>query len=344
MSTPIANNTAGLRELLQQAQALPEAGSGGVGFIANYENDVNMSGIYQSRTVRRTFSQPGGTADERLDFLEDVVRAMADMGAQFNADCSRRVFYDLSYLELIVFYGDSVPTDYLEPYVCLRAAYNSSDGDLSLSISGANASTDGSNYIPDFSWYRYCKADSTQAEITIHAVKSGDSFFFGFLPAGASSDTAGCINYAITPFKRLSDPEFVQCYAFLVGAFEYEEGEGTYYWYGGTAPYVEGIDYKDFYLFRQLSTSGMFPFNGEQRTVKKTMLTPVFSGMNDFYLENVYLSNWTRVATADETAIKTDTGVYLIGGLFGEDYSAREDVPCQMMFDITQAVNGAMEG
>ena len=159
---------------------------------------------YQTRTLSKTFSTNGGTSDERYAFAADLITALYEMGAPFAEDGLNTVAPGIAFLK------DTVNQE------AINIAFASdSSNNITIGIMAFNMVMS-ENFFQYLTTTVICPSDSKKAKVTIHAVKSGDSFFFGFLPHDANPSNA-CINYAITPMRKLSDPYVSLGYAVLSG-------------------------------------------------------------------------------------------------------------------------------
>lgn len=279
---------------------------------------------YQTRVVRKTFSTNGGTESERVQFMKDILLALADMGAPLN-------------LEDVVIFDNQVGASFLGesnsiengPAACMFLIDNSGSGTSRLFyLSGCGADPEFSNYFDSCTEISYGTSTSKNASVIIHAVKSGDSFFFGFLPYN-NNPSEGCINYAITPMRRLSDPSVSLGYALLQGA---TISDAPAAFIGRTLPYIEGFNYNDGFYNQYFSYPTFFC---PEVDTGKIPLIPHYAGVEDIYYDRVYLSPMRRGYT-EEKAFETNMGVFLISG------ELPIDVPCcTFAFDITEAVNSA---
>lgn len=286
---------------------------------------------YQTRTISKTFSTNGGTAAEMTAFFRDIANALIDMGAPLNAELSCEYSGALSVPLIGEACGEMGGASfYMEPY----ANEGSTDIYMSLDVYGRND--------PDIWGNHYYAEDvliggtnSKNFQISIHAVKSGDSFFFGFIPAGGSTGN-GCISYAITPMRRLSDPSVSLGYAVVEGVATHG---GTDMFAGGmfnrTLPFVEGFNYNNgMFNFTSTGYAHAFP----ETDTGKIPLVPYFAGIEDIYYDKVYVSPMLR-GMMEEKAFETDKGTFLIGGSYGVDHT--QACYNTFAFDITEAVNSA---
>ena len=285
---------------------------------------------YQTRTVTKTFSTNGGTIPENAAFIQDIANALIDMGAPLDAD----TYIDLGGEPCISFVGEgknvgSGAAGILMPYY-QQEENNSLVFDVILY--GRNELTFANSiYVATIN---YGFTNNKNAIVTIHAVKSGDSFFFGIIPA-TGDPNGGCISFAITPMKRLSDPSVNLGYAIVEGAATTGPDQLVGGSFSKTLPFVEGFNYMN----------GMFNFTGAgykaafpESDTGKIPLVPYFAGIEDIYYDKVYVSPLGRGST-EEKAIETDKGTFLIAGQHGTDFT--QVLHNTFAFDITEAVNTA---
>lgn len=287
---------------------------------------------YQTRTITTPVSDSTWVTEEEYEsFFTAIINALADMGAPLNLDDIEHEG-GISAVSLIGskfnvlgggsglwFYGYSGRGKYYFEFGCNG---ESPDFENYFYTADVNIGTDNNN----------------QLAVTIHAVKSGDSFFFGFIPAVWNQNGA-CISLAITPMRRLSDPTADLGYAivsstsvFNVGTYE-EVGEIE-----KTLPYIEGFSYYDgWYNYFNALRVNAFP---EVDTGKIPMI-PLYAGVEDIYYENVYISPMRR-GPDEEKAFETDKGVFLICGSVHTDDNGNlinleaQTELCQLAFDITE--------
>lgn len=285
---------------------------------------------YQTRTVTKTFSTNGGTPQEKAAFFQDIANALIDMGAPLDAD----TYIDLGGSAGISFAGEgknvvSGAASLFMPY------YEQEENDnlvFDVMLYGRNELA--------FANYTYAATinygftNNKKVIVTIHAVKSGDSFFFGIIPA-TGDPNGGCISFAITPMKRLSDPSVSLGYAMVEGAAVGGPDTLAYGSFSRTLPFVEGFNYMN----------GMFNFTGAgykaafpESDTGKIPLVPYFAGIEDIYYDKVYVSPLGRGST-EEKAFETDKGTFLIAGGYNTDFT--QVMHNTFAFDITEAVNTA---
>ena len=324
MATPIENNTAGLEEILRTVNTLPAAGGGsgdGGGLFQNLVGYVNMSGKYQTRTISKTFSSNGGNGTEHMAFLRSIVEALIDMGAPLNAndinENSNSGAVGVTFLgEASLNDGGAFMSIYSTGVAFVVEGY------------GRNGIMTNANRFTSVDTYAYAKSTSQNARIDIHAVKSGDSFYFGFCINGNDYAT---INFAITPMKRLSAPSVSIGYALVAGTAV----SGGMPVVLRTLPHIDGFNYDNGY------------YNGQPQPYAyiypavdsgKIVLTPFCAGIEDVYYDKVYVSPMRRGYENVEKAFSTDTGTFLISGFGDMDWTIMGFEYCQLAFDITDAV------
>lgn len=278
---------------------------------------------YQTRVVDASISVNSGTPSQWGDFWEDVILALIDMGAPLDPNA---IIKDGTYVA-VAYLGSEHPFDGGSGIGLYKD--NDDSGNATMCVEGTGSDPETySNYVSVgeviAGW-----AGNGYADVVIHAVKSGDSFFFGFSRSDESR-SAPCINYAITQMRRLSDPSTSMGYALVCGFFQTKYG-GVYA--GRALPYIAGVNYwsgergyissKDVYDYPEVETG-------------KIPLIPLYAGIEDVYYDKVYLSPMRR-NTEEEKAFETDKGVFLISGHYGTDWSNKNY--CMFAFDITEAVN-----
>lgn len=285
---------------------------------------------YQTRTLSKTFSTNGGTPEDWAGFLLDVANALIEMGAPLNIDA----FEDLGGAYIIPFTGEVNGTHggaclFIEPG-------HDEDDNIAMHITayGRDISNGFRNYVELESKPVVVSMDDKTAGVAIHAVKSGDSFFFGFLSNG-SNRYNGCIALAITPMRRLSDPSVNLGYALVEGAGVNGPDEFVGGVIGRTLPYAEGFNYAGgMFNFTTPGYAHAFP----EVDTGKIPLIPYYAGIEDIYYDKVYISPMKR-GKNEEKAFETDKGVFLIGGEPGVDHT--QMLYNTLAFDITEAVESA---
>ena len=288
---------------------------------------------YQKRIVSKTFSTAGGTDEEKTAFIQDIVNALIDMGAPLDAD----TFTDLGRGSASVSFAGEGTVLPLGAASILFEAYTEGSldewfvGILGFGRSIANTVTGNFAYCEDV----ICGyTDKKEARVCIHAVKSGDSFFFGFIPI-TGDPYGGCISYALTPMRRLSDPPVSLGYALVEGAIPGGPDMNIGGMFNRTLPFVEGFNYRDgFFNFTTPGYAYAFP----ETDTGKIPLVPYFAGIEDIYYDKVYVCPMKR-GIAEEKAFETDKGTFLIGGIHGVDHTTMGYN--NFAFDITEAVNTA---
>ena len=288
---------------------------------------------YQTRIVRKQFSTDGGTSSERIAFFRDVANALVDMGAPLNAE----IFVeDTNGLDAPLIGENYGELGGAAVYITTHAQQGSTDLYMKLECYGRNnvMNNDWSNMFFGHP-IKIGETNSKEAAIVIHAVKSGDSFFFGFVPSDGDSMYNACISCALTPMRRLSDPPVSLGYALVEGAIP--GGPDAYV--GGmlnrTLPFVEGFNYMNgMYNFTTTGCANAFP----ETDTGKIPLVPYFAGIEDIYYDKVYVCPMKR-GIAEEKAFETDKGTFLIGGIHGVDHTTMGYN--NFAFDITEAVNTA---
>lgn len=274
---------------------------------------------YQTRTLSKTFSTNGGTQEEKDAFSGSIITALFEMGAPLAEDGLNKIQSGVALLK------DTVNHEVIGIRVNSDSSNNVKIGIMGISM------------VMQENVFRYntttviCPSGSKNAQVTIHAVKSGDSFFFGFLPHDANPSNA-CINYAITPMRKLSDPSVSLGYAILVGTTPPCDSPHALLF--RTLPCIDGFNY-DNVMYNMVPAD--YAFKYPEVETGKIPLIPYYAGIEDIYYDRVYVSTMFR-GTAEEKAFETDKGVFLIGGEAGTDWT-REF--CMLAFDITEAVNSA---
>lgn len=285
---------------------------------------------YQTRTVSKTFSTIGGTNDEWSAFARDIANALIEMGAPLNIDTYEGYTGEhwISFIgEVNAGNGGACMAWYVETVESGEIKMELQAYGRDHTLSWENGTHLNSNTIVG-------SITGENASVTIHAVKSGDSFFFGFLP-GDSNSFNGCIAIAITPMRRLSDPSVNLGYAIVEGA----SPSGPDEFIGGTIcrtlPYIEGFNYAGgMFNFTTPGYAHAFP----EVDTGKIPLIPYYAGIEDIYYDKVYISPMKR-GKNEEKAFETDKGVFLIGGEPGVDHT--QEFYNTLAFDITEAVESA---
>jgi hypothetical protein len=274
---------------------------------------------YQTRTLSKTFSTNGGTQGEREAFASNIITALFEMGAPLAEDGLNTPTPGMAFLK-----------DTVNQEVISIAIASDSSNNITIGIMGFSMVMQ-ENFFQYLTTTAICPSSSKNANVTIHAVKSGDSFFFGFLPHDANPSDA-CINYAITPMRKLSDPSVSLGYAFLVGTTP--PVNSSFAMLYRTLPCIDGFNYNN-------GMCNMVPadyvFKYPEVETGKIPLIPYYAGIEDIYYDRVYVSPMCR-GTTEEKAFETDKGVFLISGETGIDW---ERCFCMLAFDITEAVNSA---
>lgn len=272
---------------------------------------------YQTRMINKTFSTNGGTQEERDAFASSIITALFEMGAPLAEDGLNKSKPGAALLK------DTVNQEAINIRVTSDESNHVKIGIMAGSMGMQE------NVFWYFTDTVICPSGSKNAKVTIHAVKSGDSFFFGFLPHDANPSNA-CINYAITPMRKLSDPSVSLGYAFLVGTTP--TGNSPYASLFRTLPCIDGFNYNNS-MYNVIHAD--FVFKYPEVETGKIPLIPYYAGIEDIYYDRVYVSPMYR-GTAEEKAFETDKGVFLISGETGIDWTRRF---CMLAFDITEAVN-----
>lgn len=274
---------------------------------------------YKNKIISKGFSVPGGTDAERKAFLQEIMDVLYEMGAPLDLDNSEVAY---SYFEV----------ELTEGTAAIGAELRTKDDMLNLDVGMFGNSPLGDNS----AWSNTITVgDASGAVVCIHAVKSGDSFFFGFLGLESDNPYNGCITYAITPMRRLSDPSVNLGYAIVEGA----STGGPDEFVGGTIhrtlPYIEGFNYAGGrFNFTTPGYAHAFP----EVDTGKIPLIPYYAGIEDIYYDKVYISPMKR-GKNEEKAFETDKGVFLIGGEPGVDHTQMHYNT--LAFDITEAVESA---
>lgn len=293
---------------------------------------------YQFRYVNSYYSEGGGgTAAHRLEFLQQIVDDLIEMGAPLNPQYTfTNTVEGSNYAAIWVPFSGYVPT---EPYSGPGLSFefeptSTSDSDLFLSLEATgdyDEETENYFYSPSYFVGKF-NSSNWGAGISIHAIKSGDSFFFGLTTYGEA-----CINYAITPMRRMSNPDANLGYGVVLGCCDVvEDAPMPVSWGNKIVPIVEGKNYYANYSYPNSFIMPEITFLPETITGKIPMI-PLHANVEDVYYEKVYITPMRRTLT-EEKAFETDGGVFLIGGE-NEDWT--EVSICQLAFDITDAVNNA---
>lgn len=285
---------------------------------------------YQTRIISKTASTNGGSTAERLSFYEDIINALIDMGAPLNPNDiindGRNV--GASFLGEGASFMDGgaglMFTDLTEGMT------NHTNRDFYITMIGKDPNSY-SNYVLGTINYKFGTSSSKNFSIAIHAIKSGNSFYFGFDDITTIGPSAACINYAITPMRRLSNPSTNLGYAIVSNITN--SSNNIEFYIGKTLPYVEGFNYGNG-AWNGNSPNGLNAF--PEVSTGKISLIPLYAGIEDFYYENIYSSPMVR-NPVEEKAFETDKGVFLIGGEMNIDYTYA--YYCPLAFDITEAVN-----
>lgn len=274
---------------------------------------------YATEVIWKEFSVPRGTPEEWQAFLEGIVDALYEMGAPLDLD------------------KGEVSSDWFE--VVLTGGSAAIGGELffegetiTLDVGMYGMSDNGDNY----AWSKTRTVGGTGgAGVCIHAVKSGDSLFFGLMGIEEGGISDGCITYAITPMRRLSDPSVNLGYAIVEGASPGGPDEFIGGTINRTLPYIEGFNYNGgMFNFTTSGYAHAFP----EVDTGKIPLIPYYAGIEDIYYDKVYISPMKR-GKNEEKAFETDKGVFLIGGEPGVDHTQMRYNT--LAFDITEAVESA---
>lgn len=274
---------------------------------------------YENKIISKEFSIPGGTEKEQEAFLSDFLDALYEMGAPID-------------LEYSVIGGANFGAMLTGHSVTIAGELGFDGETLTLDLRMYGNSDEGDNYA--------CSnirpvGDASSAAVCIHAVKSGDSLFFGLMGGESEYISDGCITYAITPMRRLSDPSVNLGYAIVEatmagGPDSFIDARIT-----RTLPYVAGFNYKGGMLnVVNPGYASAFP----EVDTGKIPLIPYYAGIEDIYYDKVYISPMKR-GKHEEKAFETDKGVFLIGGEPGIDHTQR--LYNTLAFDITEAVESA---
>lgn len=287
---------------------------------------------FNSTTIRKEFSVAGGTEAEWTDFFASVINTLIGMGAPLNPS----TIYTYPVGGACSFSDETVlvPDGGAGFNIGWNTYGTSSNITVGFDVSGYGKDSTGGfgNAFHINEYFSFGKKNSLYSVgVTVHSIKSGDSFYFGFMPDGVPSATAN-INFAITKMRRLSDPTAEVGYAMLSGVA----------WPSGvnmstppmwkTVQYVEGLNYDNgYYNAHQSFFVGSMP----EVDTGKILLMPVYSGLEDVYYENVYLSA-VQFDGSSEKAFETDKGAFLIS-VGNSGYGIQE--MCTMVFDITDALS-----
>lgn len=163
----------------------------------------------------------------------------------------------------------------------------------------------------------------TEVEITLRWIKSGESWFFGFVPAGYSASNNAWVNMACVPVRKASNPEQIVDYAIV---FQTANNLSKAFYQYTTS----NVDYTKATVTRDI-VSKLLP----QNTENTLMLLPVLMNVQDYYFDHVYISNVVG-STAQETTIETNQGTFLIAQGYG--HSVNANYP-SYLFEITDIVN-----
>ena len=312
-------------------------------------------------------SVKGGTGKDWSQFLSNIVGWLMSVGAPFNPDSVDTGDYNTSttaagranvYMNFI---GEPLYEND-EEYIdigYLPAGFNMS----------VNPPTEDTSHV-EFDFWAYGRSDpyangpgsyvsdwidlgaktNGYFAVTGRAIKSGDSFYFGFKSVNSPSQfnvmrNGAFMNFAITPMRRLSNPSAEDLgYAAVKAPVLFWEGMVPFAFYNATLPLMIG---RNLYPHGDLSYYIITPHIGSYPEIEsgKIPLVPIFAGFEDIYYENIYFTPM-RSDGIEEKAFETDKGIFLIGNSIEYDYNDalvnHMDWPyCQLAFDITEAVNNS---
>lgn len=285
---------------------------------------------YMTAPISGTFSVNGGSTSDKENLARTILMTLAAMGAPLNTD-ALNVSSGSGWAEVYsCFLGEDLNGALMPANMMISIEVISSN--IVLGVAGFGRGSEGDNYF--YSNSNIAPSIGTTGSksyaLTIHAVKSDDSFYFGFVPQSAPAG-AGCINYAITPMTRLANPNENVGYALVAGALFSSQNYSAMAF--KTRPYIEGMNYYNGWFNQSIMPdTGSFP----EVSTGKIPLVPFFSGCEDIYYKNIYVTPVSR-DSLEEKAFETDKGVFLIAGDVNQDYTGSGF--CQLAFDITEAAN-----
>ena len=293
---------------------------------------------YNSYTFEPYMSVAGGTSNEWLSVLFSIFQYLYMNGAPIDLDTIETELYSSSttsaggaYMSARFIGEDTDPENYDVASLSL-AIYASDYVYLEVSASGRNPRQD--NYMYG-NRIIIGSISNRSFDVTVHTIKSGNSFYFGF---GFDSGD-GCISTAITPMRSLSDPTKELGYGVISGIYYSYYGPSTPAVYR-TLPEEAGYNYdKGQCTFIYAPPITIYP----EVSSGKIPLVPLFTGIGDSYYEGVYLTPM-RSGGQEEEAFETDAGIFLISNGYSMDYDEQKinwtELPfCQLAFDITESQN-----
>lgn len=171
------------------------------------------------------------------------------------------------------------------------------------------------------------KQGTKEIGIYIHSLRCEDCFYFGF---GSAPNTA-CISSGIVPMVRMSETNKSLGYAMVETT---QSADGQSFWVFNTKPWIEGANYGN---GSKRGIYAQFTWAFPETDTGKIPLIPLYSGFEDIYYKNVYISPMIR-DNAEEKAFETDKGVFLIACNSGAGMNWSTMPFTQLAFDITESI------
>ena len=280
---------------------------------------------YNSAYVSQTLSGTVATDSESYEFMNRVIHKLYEMGAPI----VRESITAFPGGGLASFEGQTTET--FNGGAGIYFYHNGNNNTFCYDGCGEQYVGEGEypgNYFKSYNTISIQQGNK-QIGIYIHSLRCEDCFYFGF---GSAPNTA-CISSGIVPMVRMSETNKSLGYAMVETTHSID---GQTFWMFNTKPWVEGAYYGNSSynaIFAQCTWA--FP----ETDTGKIPLIPMYSGFEDIYYKNVYISPMTR-GNAEEKAFETDKGVFLIACNSGNGINWSTMPFTQLAFDITESVYG----
>ena len=183
----------------------------------------------------------------------------------------------------------------------------------------------------------------------INTIKDGETFYFGFeninpyTSANSFDINTPMIDAAFTPVKSLSDPTKKLDYCFFtVVNYGYLGSDDLYWAYGGylyrSFPELGIQKVPDYYEGGYITAPSAGNFI-EANETNKVVLLPAMIGIEDYYLDKIYISNIIKNSYREE-AVELDKGIFLISGTNQYPVAERsKKYQIVVLFDITESMS-----
>lgn len=279
---------------------------------------------------------------------EDILRCLYQRGLPIDIN-TIEVFSEAGVGYAIGYFQGEESIEELEEgsQICLQFSQHDNDNwslDLYF-INGFNEASSGNYYFYPLSRWDTYSPSSQSYYFYIRSYSAGSSFIFelnGFEPV------------IVTPLRSLSKPNNRYGYAMVSaispGFFGFHNDDSPSFSYFKSYPLLKDYNYNESHI------SQFFPFSVDsiptkmlpERSTGKIITIPVFTGIEDIYYQDVYLTNLAHTEGMAK-AYETDQGVLLVVetdlpefiAYTGADlYTSWEQYPvAQMALDISSTYN-----